>query len=354
MVWFCKENSGRCAKNILNDEVVVQGISTKQFGARAPRPLWSVLDCSKFEHVFNYKIQPWEVSLQRLLTNGKARVYKNLLVTGGCGFIGSNFINHILSDKYDGRVVNLDKLTYAAHDGFSHSSARYSFVRGDIKDNETVEAILKDFEIDGIVNFAAESHVDRSITGSEIFLDSNIVGVHTLLSVAKKIWLDELKWGQEECRFHQISTDEVYGSLGMEDDSFTELHPYKPNSPYSASKASADHLVRAWSETYGLPVSITNCSNNYGPYQDFEKLIPKVIHSCAQKSNIPVYGTGSNIRDWLHVSDHCRAIETVLVNASPGSVYNIGGNTEMTNLEICHRICDLLTTYRENLEAPES
>ncbi len=252
---------------------------------------------------------------------------KSILVTGGAGFIGSNFIRMVLEERPGIRVVNLDKLTYAGNlenlaEFRSHPSHR--FVHGDICDGPLVERIIDEHGIDAIVNFAAESHVDRSITGPKIFIETNVTGTLTLLQAARDRNVE---------RFLQVSTDEVYGSLGA-DGQFTELTPLSPNSPYSASKASADHLVRAFGHTFGLKCNITRCSNNYGPYQFPEKLIPLMIHNALNDKELPVYGDGLQVRDWLYVYDHCAAIWRVLEKAPPGEVYNIGGCNEKTNLEV--------------------
>ena len=267
----------------------------------------------------------------------------NLLVTGGAGFIGSNFIHFILH-RSDITVINLDKLTYAGNlDSVkdTESISTYTFIEGDICDQACVKNIFSQYSIDAVIHFAAESHVDRSIDGPQAFITTNINGTFSLLEAARKYWrgLSEEKKGQ--FRFLHISTDEVYGTLG-ETGYFTEETPYAPNSPYSASKASSDHLVRAYYHTYGLPVLITNCSNNYGPYQFPEKLIPLMILNALEGKTLPVYGTGQNVRDWLYVEDHCRALLTVLEKGVPGEKYNIGGHNEKTNLDIVHTLCDIL------------
>ena len=266
---------------------------------------------------------------------------KNILVTGGAGFIGSNFIHYLLKRYDDINIVNIDLLTYAGNlDNLVEVSEdkRYSFVRGDIHDRALVEELFEKHEFDTVVNFAAESHVDRSITDPDIFLITNVLGTQTLLDVAKKHWkLDpDDKYSREfkeGVKYLQVSTDEVYGALGATG-LFTEKTPLAPNSPYSASKASADLVVRAYAQTYGMPVNITRCSNNYGPYQFPEKLIPLMINNCLAEKNLPVYGDGMQIRDWLYVEDHCAAITTVLEKGVLGEVYNIGGNNEKANIEI--------------------
>lgn len=270
---------------------------------------------------------------------------KTFLVTGGAGFIGSNFIKLMLDQHPEYRIINLDALTYAGNlenlkniDQFEN----YSFTKADIRERDLIDHLFEKYNIDVVVNFAAESHVDRSITEPEIFLTTNVIGTQVLLDVAKKHWKlnpDDkycLEY-KENVKFVQVSTDEVYGSLGKTG-VFTESMPLMPNSPYSASKASADFIVRAYSETYGLPVNITRCSNNYGPYQFPEKLIPLMIKNCLENKALPVYGDGMQIRDWLHVYDHCVAIDTVVHKGVAGEVYNIGGNNEKANIEIVKQI----------------
>ena len=265
---------------------------------------------------------------------------KNMLVTGGCGFIGANFIRYLLEESdFEGRVVNVDTLTYAGNpenlSGIKEVfSERYVFVKGDICDKEGMAKVFDDYEIDTICHFAAESHVDRSIVSPDAFIRTNIIGTFELLELAKQ-HNDRLGL------FHHISTDEVFGSLGKEG-YFKEETAYKPNSPYSASKASSDHLVRAYHKTYGLPATISNCSNNYGPYQFPEKLLPLIILNAFEGKPLPVYGDGLNIRDWLYVRDHCTAIWTIMKNGKRGETYNIGGNTEMENISIVGMVCDIL------------
>lgn len=256
----------------------------------------------------------------------------NLLVTGGCGFIGANFIRHLLDESpFNGRVVNFDALTYAAHPGSLEDVAarhpdRYIFVHADLRDRAAVDRILDGHDIDAICHFAAESHVDRSIASPGDFIQTNIVGTFNLLEAARA------RIGRI-VRFHHVSTDEVYGSLG-ETGAFSETTPYAPNSPYSASKAASDHLVRAYHSTYGLPVTLSNCSNNYGPFQFPEKLIPLMILNSLEGKPLPVYGDGLNVRDWLYVRDHCTAIRTVLFEGRIGEAYNVGGRSERTNLDV--------------------
>ena len=273
----------------------------------------------------------------------------NILVTGGAGFIGGNFIRWMRNNAPEHRLVNVDTLTYAGNlESLSDipEDERYHFIRADIRDRAKIDEIFRTYAITHVVNFAAESHVDRSIVDPEVFLTTNIIGTQVLLDTAKKNWkLDpEDKYSREfqkGVKFLQVSTDEVYGALGKEG-MFTEATPLSPNSPYSAAKAGADLVCRAYFETFGLPLNITRCSNNYGPYQFPEKLIPLMIHNCMQEKPLPVYGDGMQIRDWLHVSDHCSAIYTVLTTGRLGEVYNIGGNNERANIEIVRRIIQTL------------
>lgn len=270
---------------------------------------------------------------------------KNVLVTGGAGFIGSNFIHYLLRAETDVKIFNLDALTYAGSLENLIDVAedpRYLFVHGNICDAEFVEGVLKTHKIDTIVHFAAESHVDRSILGPRQFIETNIMGTFSLLEGARKIWLQEKALPLENVRFHHVSTDEVFGSLSAGDPAWTEDTPYAPNSPYAASKASSDHLVRAYGHTYGLPITITNCSNNYGPYQFPEKLIPLIILNAIEGRPLPVYGDGQQIRDWLHVEDHCDAIYQVLKRGVVGSTYNVGGENQPANLTIVETICEIL------------
>ena len=268
---------------------------------------------------------------------------KTWLVTGGAGFIGSNFIRYMLQEG-DVQLINLDKLTYAGNpeslaDVLNHPN--YTFVQGDIGDQVLVKGLLQQYQPQVVVNFAAESHVDRSIEGPEDFIQTNIVGTFHLLEAVRSYWTEERGSNKEEFRFLHISTDEVYGSLGSTG-LFTENTPYAPNSPYSASKASSDHLVRSYFHTYGLPTLTTNCSNNYGPYQFPEKLIPLMLLNALEGKDLPVYGNGQNIRDWLYVLDHCKALKIVLERGQSGETYNIGGNHEKSNLDVVHTLCDLL------------
>lgn len=263
---------------------------------------------------------------------------KTLLITGGAGFIGSNFVHHWVKEHPEDRIINLDALTYAGNlenlDGIEKSE-NYQFVHGDICDATLVNTLFEIEKIDHVVNFAAESHVDRSITGPEAFIKTNVHGTFTLLEAARKYWVNDT----DHCRFLHVSTDEVYGTLKTDEPAFTEATAFAPNSPYSASKASSDHLVRAYFHTYGLPVVTTNCSNNYGPYQFPEKLIPLVFINALEDKPLPIYGDGKQIRDWLHVSDHCWGIDTVLQQGRLGETYNIGGCNEWANIDIVHQIC---------------
>jgi len=277
------------------------------------------------------------------------------IVTGGSGFIGSNFIRFILSNGYADKIIDLDKLTYAGNPQNLlkyDNDKRYAFVQGDICDQELVQELFLLHKPDVIINFAAESHVDRSIDGPSDFIRTNISGTYTLLQKSLRYYQSLTKEDQKSFRFHHISTDEVFGSLDN-DGIFTEETPYDPSSPYSASKASSDHLVRAWHRTYGLPIIISNCSNNYGPYQFPEKLIPLMILNCLQEKPLPVYGTGENIRDWLFVDDHCDAIHTIIEKGEIGETYNVGGNNEIKNIDIVKTICNLLDNISpsENLKS---
>lgn len=260
----------------------------------------------------------------------------DILVTGGAGFIGGNFV-HYWSDKHPGdRITVLDALTYAGNRSTLEGAANTDLLVGDIRDTELVERLLRDRNISTIVHFAAESHVDRSITGPDAFIETNILGTNSLLKAARAVWL---AGDGREHRFHHISTDEVFGSLGPRDRAFSETTPYAPNSPYSASKASSDHLVRAYHHTFGLEVTTSNCSNNYGPYQYPEKLIPLFLLNALHGRKLPIYGDGMNVRDWLHVEDHCRGIEACLYKGKPGETYNIGGGAELPNMQVIDAIC---------------
>ena len=267
-----------------------------------------------------------------------------ILVTGGSGFIGSNFIHYLINNTDYQRIINLDKLTYAGNNENLiniQQNIRYKFIKGDICDRQCIKKIFQDYSPNKIVHFAAESHVDRSIDGPKNFINTNIVGTSILLEESLSYYNKLKKLSKSSFKFHHISTDEVFGSLG-EKGSFVEDSPYDPSSPYSASKASSDHLVRAWHRTFGLPVTISNCSNNYGPYQFPEKLIPLIIINCLSNKSLPVYGKGENIRDWLYVEDHCKAINLILQEGAIGDTYNIGGNNEISNINIVESICTIL------------
>ncbi len=269
----------------------------------------------------------------------------NILVTGGAGFIGANFVRYWLEQYPDERVVVLDALTYAGNRANLLSvedDLQFRFVHGDILDTELVEQLLRNEQIDTIVHFAAESHVDRSIHGPDAFLKTNIEGSHSLLKAAKRVWLDE---GVRPHRFHHVSTDEVYGTLEPDAAAFTENHQYLPNSPYAASKAASDHIVRSYHHTYGLNTTISNCSNNYGPYQFPEKLIPLVIANCLDGKPLPIYGDGKQVRDWLYVDDHNRGIDLIIHQGEVDNSYNIGGNNEWTNIDIVTLVCKLMDQH---------
>lgn len=271
-------------------------------------------------------------------------INNTIIVTGGAGFIGSNFIRNWLARK-NGKVINLDLLTYAGCQANLleyENNPDYVFVKGDIADRDLITNLLSDHAPRAIINFAAESHVDRSIAGPEVFIQTNIFGTFNLLECSREYWIKLGSTDKQNFRFLHVSTDEVYGTLEQNDPAFSEDTPYQPNSPYSASKAGSDHLVRAWHHTYGLPTLTTNCSNNYGPYQYPEKLIPLVISNALEQKMLPIYGDGKNIRDWLHVDDHCDGISTVLEQGKAGQCYNIGANNERTNIEIVELICKIL------------
>jgi len=266
-----------------------------------------------------------------------------LLITGGAGFIGANFVQYWLDQHPGDRLVVLDALTYAGNMANLESANRrpeFRFVHGNICDMALVGKLLREEELDTIVHFAAESHVDRSIEAPDAFIETNVIGTHSMLKAARLVWLEEKLVPVH--RFHHVSTDEVYGSLGPQDAPFTESSPYAPNSPYSASKAASDHLVRAYHHTYGLQTTISNCSNNYGPHQFPEKLIPVMIAQLLTGKSLPVYGDGRNIRDWLHVEDHCRGIEAVLKRGNVGEMYNIGGRSECENIELVRMLCAIV------------
>lgn len=269
---------------------------------------------------------------------------KTILVTGGAGFIGANFIHYVLSARPTIRIINLDALTYAGNplnlEGLdAEAGRRYQFVHGDIRDNGLLDELFTDNDLAGVIHFAAESHVDRSIVGPEAFVDTNVFGTFRLLEAARSVW--DHKKHPADFRFHHVSTDEVYGSLA-ESGQFFEDTPYDPSSPYSASKAASDHFVNAYHRTYGLPTLITNCSNNFGPFQFPEKLIPLMIMNIIEKKPLPVYGDGQNVRDWLYVIDHCEGLLEVFEKGIPGETYNIGGDSEKQNIEVVHLLCDIM------------
>jgi dTDP-glucose 4,6-dehydratase len=279
-----------------------------------------------------------------------------IFITGGAGFIGANFILDWIAATGE-PVVNIDKLTYAGNlENLAalKGDTRYIFVRGDIGDSALVDQLLGEYKPRVVVNFAAESHVDRSIHGPEDFIQTNVVGTFRLLESLRGYWAALPETAKASFRFLHVSTDEVYGSLATDDPPFAETNAFEPNSPYSASKAASDHLVRAWHHTYGLPVLTTNCSNNYGPYQFPEKLIPLIIHNALKGKPLPIYGDGMNVRDWLYVSDHCTAIRRVIEAGIPGETYNIGGWNEKPNLEIVHTLCALLDQFRPDSAGPHA
>jgi dTDP-glucose 4,6-dehydratase len=286
-------------------------------------------------------------SEQEQLSSRKPR---KILITGGAGFIGSNFVHHWSEQYPSDRVVVLDALTYAGNrKSLADLEARenFRFVQGDICDRPLIDSLLKEEAIDTMAHFAAESHVDRSILGPDAFIRTNVVGSFTLLESFRHNW--EAKGRPEGDRFLHVSTDEVYGSLSSDDPAFTETTPYAPNSPYSASKAGSDHLARAYYHTYNVPTIITNCSNNYGPYHFPEKLIPLMCINILLGKPLPVYGDGQNIRDWLYVGDHCRALDVVIHRGKPGETYNIGGNNEVKNIDLVHRLCELMDELAPDL-----
>jgi dTDP-glucose 4,6-dehydratase len=267
---------------------------------------------------------------------------KQILVTGGAGFIGTNFIKYVHRNRQDWHIVNLDALTYAGNPGNHRNlekDPRYTFVHGNICDGDLVTSLFDQYRFDGVFHFAAESHVDRSIAGPDVFVKTNVTGTFVLLDAALA---HVRRHRDKKFRFVHVSTDEVYGSLGIDDPAFTETTAYDPSSPYSASKAASDHLVKAWYRTFGLPVIVTNCSNNYGPYQFPEKLIPLMVLNCLDNQPLPVYGNGKNIRDWLYVTDHCDALVRACERGIPGETYNIGGGEEKTNLEVVETVCDIV------------
>ena len=276
---------------------------------------------------------------------------RQVLITGGAGFIGSNFVRFVLGIEPDIQVFNLDALTYAGSlENLTElpGPQRHTFVTGDICDSSLVEDLIRQNRIDTVVHFAAETHVDRSIVDPEPFVRTNVLGTWTLLEAARQVWINEKSMPLNKVHFHHISTDEVFGSLAPEEPAFSESTPYAPNSPYAATKAASDHLARVYSHTYGLPVMITNCSNNYGPYQFPEKLIPLMILNAVDGKPLPVYGDGRQVRDWLFVEDHCEAIWHVIRHGSQGETYIIGGNNQLANLSVVETICDVLDEFLPN------
>jgi dTDP-glucose 4,6-dehydratase len=282
---------------------------------------------------------------------------RSMLVTGGAGFIGSNFIRYMLEHDSNISIINLDALTYAGSlenlKDLTHTE-RHHFIRGNITDAALIKHVLQHHHIDTIVHFAAESHVDRSIAAPATFVETNVMGTFVLLEAARHHWFEVEKCEPSHCRFHHISTDEVFGSLQLHDPLFTEKTAYDPRSPYSASKAGSDHLVNAYHHTYGLPITLSNCSNNYGPYQHAEKFIPTVIRSCLNWQPIPIYGNGKNIRDWLYVEDHCRGILNIIQRGKPGDKYNLGGNNEWENVKLAHYICEQFDKIKPRNESYQS
>ena len=281
----------------------------------------------------------------------------NVLVTGGAGFIGSNFIHYLLGNEPGIHIVNMDALTYAANPANLHNLSdptRYHFIEGDIRDRDLIDRVLSERDISIIVHFAAESHVDRSIQAPDIFVQTNIVGTFNLLEAARGAWQRRHGPDSEQRRFHHVSTDEVYGSLLPEDAAFKETDAYAPNSPYAASKAASDHLVRSYFRTYGLPITITNCSNNYGPFQFPEKLVPLMILNALNGRPLPIYGDGGQVRDWLYVEDHCEAIWTVITRGVVGETYNVGGDNQPSNLQVVREICGILDELEPVLATPRT
>ena len=278
-------------------------------------------------------------------------MHKTILITGGAGFIGSNFVPYFCEKYPEYKIINLDKLTYAGNLENLRSCENmpnYSFVQGDICDADLIEKLFRENDVRGVIHFAAESHVDNSITGPRAFINTNIIGTFNLLDAARRHWMDapgRIKPGYEDARFHHISTDEVYGALGATGE-FREDTPYAPNSPYSASKASSDFLVRAYHHTYGMNTTTSNCSNNYGPKQHNEKLIPHIISCALAGKSLPIYGRGENVRDWLYVMDHCRAIDLIFHQGRAGETYNVGGHNERNNITIVKTICSILDELR--------
>lgn len=349
----CAREGALAVMELLHLACEVVSIPPGDFPVEASRPFYSVLSGTRWANASGRSVPHWREALGRRIqkpANPNLSLMKSILVTGGAGFIGSNFIPYFAA-RYPGyRLVNLDKLTYAGNpENLSECSAmpNYIFERGDITDAPFVDNLMKKYDVRGIIHFAAESHVDNSIAGPRAFVETNFVGTFTLLDAARRHWMSApgtSRPGYEGCRFHHISTDEVYGSLGPAG-AFSETTPYAPNSPYSASKAGSDFLVRSYFHTYGMEVTTSNCSNNYGPKQHGEKLIPTIIRQALAGEPIPIYGNGGHVRDWLYVLDHCKAIDLVFHRGRPGETYNVGGNGEKTNLEIVAAICALLDQW---------
>jgi len=326
----------------------VDAIETQEYPTPAKRPYYSVLNKRKIKERFGLEIPHWRESLKQCLKRLEEREYmKTILVTGCAGFIGSNFVPYFLEKHLEYRLVNLDVLTYAGNlENLQEveGDPRYSFVQGDICDRDLVASLFAKYDVRGVIHFAAESHVDNSIKDPGVFVRTNVTGTFTLLDAAYRHWMEKpfvYRNGYGGCRFHHISTDEVYGTLG-ETGLFTETTPYAPNSPYSASKAGSDMLVRSYHHTYGMDTVITNCSNNYGPKQHDEKLIPTIIRKALAGDSIPIYGDGRNIRDWLYVLDHCKGIDLAYHQGKSGEVYNIGGRNERDNNYIASKVCEIL------------
>jgi dTDP-glucose 4,6-dehydratase len=343
---------GRAAKErgLVPAGATVKPCTSDQYPAKVRRPAYSVLDKSKIEAALGFSVPDWRLSLASFLAKEPPmRALNNVLVSGGAGFIGGNFIRRLLAatPEFKGRIINLDALTYAGNLSSledveaASGGSRYFFERGDITDRTAVEEVFKKYAIDTVIHFAAESHVDRSILGPEAFIKTNVMGTYTLLDVARLAWRLPDGSMRQDVLFHHVSTDEVYGSLG-DSGYFTEATPYDPRSPYSASKASSDHLVFAYLHTYGLPVTLSNCSNNYGPYHFPEKLIPLMILNILAGAPLPVYGDGRQIRDWLYVDDHAAAVWAIVARAPTGEKYNVGGGNEWTNIDLLHKLIDIV------------
>ncbi|MEZ5734627.1 MAG: dTDP-glucose 4,6-dehydratase [Novosphingobium sp.] len=333
---------------LLDREIPVIPIQTSDYPTPAERPPYSVLDKSETRASLGSR-RGIGVSNLGICWRLRCQIMSNLLITGGAGFIGANFVRYWRERHADDKIIVLDALTYAGNRFSLDGIADVSFVHGDIRDGPLVMTLLREQGIDTLVHFAAESHVDRSIHGPDAFVETNVLGTHELLKAARTVWLDE-GTGKPH-RFHHVSTDEVYGTLGKDDPPFTEVTPYAPNSPYAASKAASDHLVRAYHHTYGLEVTTSNCSNNYGPYQFPEKLIPLFLINALSGRPLPIYGDGRQVRDWLYVEDHCRGIDLVLTRGRVGECYNIGGGAELPNLTVIDTLCRAVDlAFEENPE----